>query len=125
MHPPLDRDRLKLACLEVARNIAWRGGPVNDVLATSFAELLADEASFHEDFLIGQDRDPNIITWAVSYLAHAHAMPPSGADIGWFREGLAVLIELACPNTAGRIEDERLYREIEQGIQWSRDDYAT
>jgi len=122
--PPLDRDRLKLACLEVARSIAWRNNPVDDVLATSFAEVLANEALFHEEYLNGQDRDPNIITWAVSYLAHAHAVPPSGADLAWFREGLSVLVELACPNTGGRREDERLYREIEAGIQSARDDYA-
>jgi len=125
MPPPLDRDRLRLACLEVARNVAWRRGPVNDVVASSFAEVLTEEAIFHEEFLIGQGRDPNIITWAVSYLAHAHAIPPSGADIAWFREGLSVLVELACPNSAGRKEDERLYREIEEGIQLARDDYAT
>jgi hypothetical protein len=125
VHPPLDRDRLKLAYLEVARSIAWRSGPVNDVLADSFAEVLAEEASFHEAFLTGQGRDPNIITSAVSYLAHAHAIPPMGADLAWFREGLAVLVELTCPNTVGRSEDERLYREIEEGIQSARNGYAT
>ena len=125
MSPPLDRDRLKLACLEVARGIVRPSGPVNEVLASSFAEILVEEALFHEEFLVGQGRDPNVITWAVSYLAHAHAIPPTGVDIGWFRDGLSVLIELACPNSAGRREDEQLYREIERGIEIARDDYAT
>lgn len=121
-HHPLDHDRLRLACLEVARNIAWRGSPVDEVLAKSFAEILLKESLFHEEFLLGQERDPNIITWAVSYLAHAHAIPPMGTDIAWFREGLSVVIELCCPNSAGRREDERLYREIEIGLGLARGD---
>lgn len=125
MAQSLDRDALKRACLEVAKSIAWRGGPVNDVLAASFAEILYEEALFHEKFIVDQDRDPNMITRAVGYLAHAHAIPPMGVDVFWFREMLSVLIELACPNAAGRKEDERLYRDIEDGIRIARDDYAT
>jgi hypothetical protein len=121
--PPLDHDRLRIACLEVARSIAWRGNPIDEVLAKAFAEILLKEALFHEQFLVGQERDPNIITLAVSYLAHAHAIPPMGTDTAWFREGLSVLIELCCPNSAGRLEDERLYREIETGLASARDDY--
>ncbi len=119
--PVLDRDRLRLACLEVARKIAWHGSPVDEVLAKSFAEILLNEAAFHESFLIGQERDPNIITHAVSYLAYVHAIPSMGTDLGWFRDGLAILIELCCPNTGGRLEDERLYKEIELGLMISRD----
>lgn len=125
MDTSLDRDALKRACLEVAKSIAWRDGPVNDVLAASFAEILCEEALSHEEFIVGQGRDPNMITRAVSYLAHAHAIPPMGADVSWFREMLCVLIELACPNSAGRKENERLYRDIEDGIRIARDDYAT
>jgi hypothetical protein len=122
-HPPLDRDRLRIACLEVARNVAWRGNPVEGVLARAFAEILYEDALFHEEFLVGQERDPNIITFAVSYLAHAHAIPPMGTEIAWFREGLSVLVELCCPNSEGRREDERLYNEIEMGISLARGDY--
>ena len=125
MLPPVDHERLRIACLEVARCIAWRGNPVDEILARSFAEILVKEAVFHEEFLVGQGRDPNIITWAVSYLAHAHAFPPQGTDLAWFREGLAILIELCCPNAGGRKEDERLYREIEVGIATTREDYES
>ena len=118
----LDRDALKRACLDVAKSIAWRGGPVNDVLAASFAEILYHEALFHEEFVVGQSRDPNMITRAVSYLAHAHTLPPTGADVSWFREMLSALIELACPNSVRREEDEGLYRDIEDGIRIARDD---
>jgi len=46
MPPPLDRDRLRLDCLEVARSIAWRRGLVNDAVASSFADVLVEEAVF-------------------------------------------------------------------------------
>lgn len=116
---------LKQACLAVAKRIAWRDGPVDEVLAASFAEILYKEALFHEEFIRGQDRDPNMITRAVSYLAHAHAIPPIGVDVFWFREMLSALVELACPNTPGRREDEQFYRDIEEGLQILRDDHAT
>lgn len=121
--PSLDRDRLSLSCLELARSIVWHKSPVDDVLAKSFAAILLNEAVRHEEFLIGQGRNPNIITFAVSYLAHTHAIPPLGTDLGWFRDGLAVLIELCSPNCRGRSADERLYKEIEHGLMIARGDY--
>lgn len=125
MSPPLDRDRLRLACREVARNIESRRGPVSDAVASAFAEVLIEEALFYEEYLLGQDRDPNVSTSAINYLAHVHAIPPMGVDVSWFRDSLAVLIELACPNAAGSRQDEQLYKEIERGIQLARDDYET
>lgn len=120
----LNRNALKRSCLEVAKSIAWRNGPVNDVVSASFTEILYQEALFYEDFVVNQGGDPNMITRAVSYLAHAHAIPPTGVDISWFREKLSTLIELACPNCASRSEDEQLYRDIENGIRIARNNYA-
>jgi hypothetical protein len=121
----LDHDALKRACLEVAKSIAWRDGPVDDILASTFSEILYKEALYHEEFIAGQDRDPNLITRAVSYLAHAHAIPPMRLDISWFRDMLAALIELICPNSAGREEDMQFYQDIEDGLRILREDHAT
>ena len=125
MMRPLDHLALKRACLDVAKRIAWRDGPVDDVLASSFAAILYKEALFHEEYIRDQERDPNMITRAVSYLAHAHAIPPMGVDVFWFREMLSALIELACPNTQGRKEDSHFYSDIETGLQILRGDNAT
>jgi hypothetical protein len=122
-HLPLNHDHLKLACLELARNIAWHNNPITDVFTNSLADIFLKEALFHEEFLVNQERDPNIITWAVSYLAHAHAIPPMGVDVAWFRNSLSVVVELCCPNSMGRCEDENLYRQIEIGIGSARNNY--
>jgi hypothetical protein len=120
----LNCNALKRSCLEVAKSIAWQNGPVNDLVSSSFAEILYQEALFYKDFVVNQGSDPNLITRAVNYLAHAHAIPPTGVDISWFRERLSVLIELACPNCTSRNEDEQFYQDIESGIRIARNNYA-
>ncbi|PZO17981.1 MAG: hypothetical protein DCE87_02605 [Betaproteobacteria bacterium] len=120
----LDRVDLRQACFEVARSIRWRQNPVDEVLAKASVDLYFKEALNHEDFLVGQGRDPNIIVRAVRYIAHKHAIPPMEGDIDAFSVALEVLIELICPNTCVKADQETFFRDIEEGIQEARGDYA-
>lgn len=120
----LDREALRQACFEVARSIRWRQNPVDEVLAKASVDLYFKEALHHEDFLVGQGRDPNIIVRAVRYIAHKHAIPPMDGDIDAFSAALEVLIELACPNTGVEADQEAFFRDIEEGIKEARGDYA-
>lgn len=120
----LDNDALLAACFGVARAIRWRDNPVDEVLATAAIELYFDAAIQHEEFLIGQGRDPNIIVRAVRYIAHKHAIPPMEGDVEAFASMLDVLIELACPNTGVDQDQEQFFKDIEEGIQEARRDYA-
>jgi hypothetical protein len=120
MTKTLDRDALKAACFEAARTAMWDRRPVDvasiDAVASQFFSIALD----HEQFVQGQDRDPDLITRGVSYLSRTHAIPPVRNDTTWFSDTLAVLIELACPNAQGSSESESFYLDIEAGIAVSR-----
>ncbi len=121
----LDHDALRAACFELARAIRWKNDPVDEVIARAMVEMLYREAIFHEEFLVGQGRDPNIIVRAVRYLALKHAIPPMGENPGWFRSMLEVLVELACPNQGVSPDQESFFRDLEAGIAGAREDYAS
>lgn len=120
----LDNDALLAACFEVARAIRWRDNPVDEVLAKAMIKLYFNAAIQHEEFIVGQGRDPNIIVRAVRYIAHKHAIPPMEGNIEGFASMLDVLIELACPNTEVDQNKEQLFKDIEEGIREARRDYA-
>jgi len=88
------------------------------------AKRFFDIAIEHEEFVVGQERDPNLITRAVAYLAHTHAIPPMRDDTRWFSDMLGVLLELACPNMGVPQEFDRFYKDIEDGIANSRSDFT-
>jgi hypothetical protein len=119
----LDREELKSACYGVATNTMWAQRPVDvasiEAVAAEFFKIAADQ----EEFVRGQDRDPNLIVRAVWYLNHSHAMPPMRDDTQWFYDMLQVLVELACPNTGASPDLEPFFRDVEQGIATSRADY--
>lgn len=125
MHPmPLDNDALLAACFEVARAIRWKDNPVDEVLAKAAIELYFDTAIQYEEYLVGRDRDPNIIVRAVHYIACKHAIPPMEGDVEAFASMLEALIELACPNTGVDDDQEQFFKDIEEGIREAREDYA-
>ena len=45
-------------------------------------------------------------------------------DTTWFSDMLAVLIELACPNSHGSSESASFYRDIEAGIANPRGEFT-
>lgn len=119
----LNRDELRSACYEVATNTMWERRPVDVESIQAVAAKFVKIAEFHEEFVVGQRRDPNLIVRSVRYLNHVHAMPPMRDDTQWFDDMLQVLIELACPNTGASRDQELFYQDIEKGISESRADY--
>jgi hypothetical protein len=119
----LDQSRLRAACFEVARTTLWSRRPTDVLAIQSLADTFFARAVEYEEFVSGQERDPNLITRAVEYLGHTHAIPPMRDDASWFGDMLAVLIELACPNCGAESSAEDFYQDIEFGISVSRSDY--
>ena len=119
----LNREELKAACYEVATNTMWERRPIDVASIEAVAAQFFKIAEDHEEYVVELGRDPNLIIRAVRYLNHVHAMPPMRDDTDWFYEMLQVLVELACPNTAGSPELEAFYRDIEEGIASLRADY--
>jgi len=120
----LDNNALAAACFEVARAIRWKDNPVDEVLAKAAIELYFNVAIEHEEYLLDQERDPNIIVRAVRYIALKHAIPPMEGNVEAFASMLDVLIELACPNQGVDRDQEPFFKDIEEGIQKARSDYA-
>ncbi|MGH7788569.1 MAG: hypothetical protein ACRERC_16990 [Candidatus Binatia bacterium] len=119
----LDRESLFQACYEVARQTMSERRPIDADHITALARQFAEIAAGHEEFVVGQGCDPELITRAVVYLASAHAIPPMRDDTGWFAHMLAALVELACPNTIVGCEQELFFRDIEAGIATARSRY--
>lgn len=119
----LNKNALRRACLRAADSALWEKGPRPVEPIQQLADQFYQIAVENESFLIGQGRDPNIVTRAVRYLALVHAIPVTGQDTHWFTCMLQVLIELACPNTAGQRANDKFYSDIENGIIVARSDY--
>jgi hypothetical protein len=119
----LDRQQLQVTCFDLARTTLWSKRPTDVSTIQLLANRLFTLAIEYEEFVIGQHRDPNLITRAVGYLGHTQAMPPMRDDISWFSDMLAVLIELACPNCGANSAFEEWYRDIEHGIASCRAGY--
>ena len=118
MDAPSDTD-LFIACKAVAREVLWRNGAAsNDVVETLAGKFLAI-AEEHQDFVRGQRETDVVIAHAVRYIAHAHAIPPSGTDTKWFRDSLAVLMELAVPNRGLDEGAARFLPYVQEGIRES------
>jgi hypothetical protein len=119
----LDSEALKTACFLLAKNTKWERRPVGvhsiKRLANQFFEIAKD----YEEFVSGQERDPNLITRAVLYLSNVHAVPTMQENTVWFSSMMDVLIELACPNTQSPLETEAFYKDIEEGISESRNGF--
>lgn len=122
--PPLDSEALDGACFALARALLWQKGPVSIEPIKEVASSLARTAREHADYLTGQQHDPNIVTRALEYLEHHHAMPTGNAEV-WARTALEILIELACCNTEPSSASEPFYRDIEAGLARSRDGYSS
>jgi hypothetical protein len=116
----LDHDELKAACYEVATNTMWDRRPVDVDSIQAVSAKFVEIAEFHEQFVTGQGRDPNLIIRAVRYLNHVHAMPPMRDDTRWFNDMLQVLIELACPSEEASADLEGFFEDIETGMAQSR-----
>ena len=61
----LDKTALRNACRDVARTTMWDTQPVDVGAIEKLADRFLAIALDHEEFVVGQNRDPNLITRAV------------------------------------------------------------
>lgn len=111
-----EKGALNDACLELARVVCANGENGSADIVETVAERFQEEALFHLDYLLVREHDPNILTRAVRYIAEAHATPPMGTDVMWFRHMLSCIVELACPNTVVSRRAAVLFADLESGI---------
>jgi hypothetical protein len=112
----LDKDALDRACLKLARTVLWKMTGVSNDVAETVATRFAETALHHVDFIVSQQRDPNILTRAILYLDVAHAIPPMATDIRWFDSMLSCVMEFAVPNSGLSGESAAVLHDIRTGI---------
>ncbi|MBA5690640.1 hypothetical protein [Rugamonas apoptosis] len=115
----LYKGALNDACLELAKQVLWTNNGVSSDIVETLAARFQDEVLSHVDFIVGQNRDPNILTRAVHYLVDSHAIPPMGSDIAWFRQMLTCLVELAVPNSGLTPKGAEFLKDVQIGIEES------
>ena len=122
--PVLDKVALYEACKKVAIHTLWQTPEpydLSDIIDTEQIEKTVQgyfkEALFYEEFVIEQNKDPNLITRAVLYLSESHAVPPMKEDLTWFKNMLEVLIELVCPNVIHSEKIPQFLYDIKNSIQ--------
>lgn len=103
------------ACHALARCVYPGSMQVSPDIADTLAHQFEKIALRHVDFVVGQGRDPNLITRAVHYLAEAHGLQQRGSDPAWFGHLLACLIELAVPTSIYGGEALDFLEDIQQG----------
>lgn len=112
----LRRGALNDACIDLAKSVF----PGSMELSTDLIETLAHRyqkaALRHADYIIGRERDPNIITRAVTYLASAHAIPPMGTEVAWFTYMLDCVIEIAVPNSRYGGDAALFLKDVGEGV---------
>ena len=112
----LNHSELKSACLGYAQAVMWDTRPTDVSHIQAFSELVYQSTLFYVEFIQKQERDPNLLTECIRYLAIAHAIPPMRGDIRFVRNALDILVELACPNGSVTVEQKPFFREIRRGI---------
>lgn len=100
-----------------------QAGVVDEILAKGLAASYVAQALHHEEYLTEQGVDPIFLAHAIRYLAHTQAMPPLEGNLQWFVGALDTLVELACPNTMVKRDQEPFFSAIEAGIELVRSNY--
>jgi hypothetical protein len=110
---------LEAACTEVAREVLWRNGAASADVVETLAHKFLAIAEEHQHFVRQQRESDDVIANAVRYIAHVHAIPPSGTDTRWFAEVLHVLMELAVPNAGLTPSAATFLTNVQEGIRES------
>jgi hypothetical protein len=110
-------EELRQACFDVARTTKWSRKPVDSAEITALADKLYEIAKGQVSPEL--EIDLPLITRAVRYLAHVHAMPPMADDTGWFTEMLRAVLEIARPNSVLDEDDKEFLRDLQYGIEKS------
>jgi len=123
-NPMLDLGALHAACREVAKSTLWQTPEPYDIrdiidsdqIAGTVEAYLAEARQRAHD-LAEEGYDPNIVTRAVEYLAHEHAIPPMKDDVRWFRDALDVLVRLVSPISHPRRGAELFMHDLDSAIR--------
>jgi hypothetical protein len=116
----LRKGALNDACVQLATQVLSSSSGVSADVVETLAARYQDEALQHLEFILGQDRDPNLLTRAVHYIGDAHAIPPMGTDIIWFRSMIDFAVELAVPNAGLSDEGRPFLADVQAGIAIER-----
>jgi hypothetical protein len=122
--PGFNQEALRRACHKLADQLLFSSAPQSDIAQhVDLAEALLQDALHHVQYLVEQQRDPNLLTTAVLYISSHHATPERDRHeaITWFSASLDVLVELICPNTPGSPEEVLLYSALEEGLEELRE----
>lgn len=122
MDQQLYKGALNDACQKMAKCVLISDSGLSNDIVETLAAKFEDEALHYLDFIVGQDRDPNILTRAVNYLAESQAIPPMGTDLSWFRQMLTCSVELAVPNAGLTSKGAAFLKDVGAGIQESLQD---
>lgn len=118
MTKQLQKGALNDACRRVAEQVLWTPAGTSADLVETLASKFQEIAERNDEFIIGQDEDPNIITRAVGYMADVHAVPmTTTVAMQWFDATLSCLVELAVPNSVVSRISLPFFDDLRRGIE--------
>ena len=130
------REQILNECRRITENAMWnapRPQSIEDIVTSDEREAIAQiyfQAAEQALEYIASASDshscsPELVLRAVHYLGN-HAIPPMGAKTAWFREGLLLLVQIACPYAASAKGGEPFFNDLRHGMdladQWSLED---
>jgi len=116
----LDRAELEIACQEIAKVTLWPASAASADVIETHTRNLVRACENHIAYIVDMGRDPNIVTRAIRYIEHTHAMPPMRTDVRWFADMLECLIELAVPNSGQTPASSAFLHDVHEGIsEWT------
>lgn len=113
----LDHEALRAACFEAARKTMEDARPTDVAKIRRLADTFYLFARDHVKRIREQERDPDILVRAVSYLARTHAIAQMHDSTEWFFFMLRALMELACPEMGTSGETPAFLADVEEGIR--------
>lgn len=117
----LDLTSLQESCRRLSLSVLWSQRNHSSDIVETMTNRFVDACVRYSEYIQSQGRDPNMLTRAVLYVDHTHAIPPLGTDISWFHSMLSCLIELAVPNTDQDAESKKFLDDVAVGIAEFRD----
>lgn len=112
----MDEKELPTACAYLARQVLYGNGSESKDVVETLAEKFLAICEQHQDHVRQNRESDDVIENSVWYLADVHAIPPMGTSTTWFSEALAVLVELAVPNSILSASSARVMPQIQEGI---------
>ncbi len=103
---------LRIVCLQLAKRTMWMNRPIDNDEIERAAEQFFHEAKTFVEEVSERGDDGAFVVDAVRYLANSHALPSIRDSIQWFRDMLAVLVELFSPNSPPSASDKEFYRAL-------------